>query len=266
MNRLRPFFGFLVFLATFTALPAKDVVVITNPNVPRGEKEAILILPGFGSKLHGSKHQKKYFRDKGYDLFIPKYISRKSIAASVKNVDEFIAKHQLGEYRKIHVFSYIVGSWTINAWIKDHPQNNIATIVYDRSPLQERAPFALVTDSPKIAKMLAGPIMAEFSRTPYSGIPKGKIHTGLLVESKATKLIRRHKKTALGMGEVRWDMAQFGQEHDDFLYTWLDHDDMYERFDVVGPDIFYFIKNGRFTDNARRMPYDGDPFVPFKEE
>lgn len=266
MNRLRHFFCCFVFLATFTALPAKDVVVISNPAIPRSEKEAILILPGFGSKLHGSKHQKKYFRDKGYDLFIPKYISRKSIEASVKNVDEFIAKHHLGEYRKVHIFSYIVGSWTVNSWIKDHPKNNIATIVYDRSPLQERAPYALITDSPKIAKLLAGQIMFEFSRTPYAGIPKGKIRTAILVESKATKLIRRHKKTTLSMGEVRWDMAQFGQEHDDFLYTWLDHDDMYERFDVVGPEIFNFIKNGRFSEQARRTPYDSDPFIPYEEK
>ena len=63
------------------------------------------------------------------------------------------------------MFSYIAGSWVINLWVQQHPINNIASIVYDRSPLQERAPYVLVKDNPKIIKWLAGNIMKKFSQT-----------------------------------------------------------------------------------------------------
>jgi hypothetical protein len=258
----------LLFAALLWApglLSGRDVVVIQHPEIPPAEKEAILILPGFGSKIHGSKAQKRYFSKTGYDVFIPDYISRKSIEKSVAYVDRFMQKHQLGAYKKVHVFAYIVGSWTINFWLQQHPDHHIASIVYDRSPLQERAPYALVKDSPFLIRLLAGPIMEEFSRTRYPVLPGAGIQIGIVVESKATKLIRRHKKTALGMGPVRWDLEALEQDHDDAMYTWLNHDDMYERFDIIGPEILHFFSTGKFTPQARRVPYTDDPFEKYQE-
>jgi hypothetical protein len=243
----------------------KNIIVIDHQEIPRQQKEAILILPGFGSKIQGTKDQKKYFAHKGYDLFIPDYISRKSVQHSVNNINDFIQKNHLQEYSKIHVFGYIVGSWTINTWIQQHPDHNIANIIYDRSPLQERAPVTLVRDRPLLMKIFAGPMMESFSKTPYPPLDKKQIRLGILVESKATNLIRRHKKTALSLGPVRWDTAQFNQDYDDLLYTWLNHDDMYSRFDIIGAEIFHFIQHGRFSDGARRSPFTDDPFMPFLE-
>lgn len=266
MHPLKAFLTTCLLCLFVLPLTGKDVVVIADKNLPRSQKEALLILPGFGSKIHGSKAQKRYFANKGYDLFIPSYISRKSVAATVKNVDEFYQKHHLGEYKKVHVFGYIVGSWAVNLWIKAHPENNIATIIYDRSPLQERAPAALVKDMPVLIKILAGPMMKDFSRTPYPSLDRKNIRIGLLIESKATKLIRRHKKSALSLGPVQWDLIPFRQTADDAHYTWLNHDDMYSRFDVVGPEIWHFIQHGRFSEAARRVPFTDDPFIPVKKQ
>lgn len=263
--RLLKIFPILCLICLFAKpVLGKDIVVISNKQQPRSEKEALLILPGFGSKIHGSKHQRRYFSHKGYDLFIPDYISRKSVTASVKNVDDFWQKQHLAEYKKVHVFGYIVGSWAINLWIQAHPEHNIATIIYDRSPLQERAPAVLLRDRPVLIKILAGPIMKAFSQTPYPTLAKGDIRVGILIESKATKLIRRHKKTTLSMGPVTWDLDQFRQESDDAIYTWLNHDQMYLRFDIIGSELFYFIEHGRFSESAKRQPYTEDPFTPFK--
>ena len=256
----RIYIPILLLFCWITPGIAKDVVVIANKNIPRAEKEALLILSGFGSKKYGSKHQKKYFAQQQYDLFIPDYISRKSIDASVENLDAFIQKHHLQEYRKIHVFAYIVGAWTINIWIEKHPKHNIATIVYDRSPIQERAPYSIVKDRSWLLQLIVGPVMEEFSRTPYPPLQHAGIRTGVLVESTATGLMRRHKKTALAMAPLRWDIGQFGEPYDDGFYTWLNHDQLYTRFDVIGQEIFQFIRYGRFSDTARRVPYDGDPF------
>ncbi len=253
----------LLFAAQITH--SRDVVVIINAAVKRGDKEALLILPGFGSKIHGSKHQKKYFSNKTYDLFIPTYIGRKSMAQTVGTLDAFINKHHLNDYKKIHVFGYIVGSWAINMWIKDNPNNNIATIIYDRSPLQERAPYVFVNSMRLVSNVLAGPIMDEFSTMPYPPLEKKNIRIGLLVENKATKLIRKYKDLTLSLGALRWDLAQFDQQYDDAFYTLLNHDELYKRFDIVGSEILHFIQNGQFSTLARRVPYEGDPFVPDKK-
>jgi hypothetical protein len=122
---------------------AQGRIFIESSSILKTEREAILILPGFGSKIFGTKKIAKFFKHKGYDIYIPKYISRKSVEKSVENVDRFISKHGLKDYKKLHIFSYIFGTWTINLWINKNGKCNISTIVFDRSPLQERAPAAL---------------------------------------------------------------------------------------------------------------------------
>ncbi len=62
-------------------------------------------------------------------------------------------EHHLPQYKKLHVFSYIAGTWVLNIWLQQHPQNNITSIVYDRSPMQERVPFALVEDNSFLFKL-----------------------------------------------------------------------------------------------------------------
>lgn len=256
----------LFVLFSYTLLAGKERIYIADASKQISEKEAILILPGFGSRIQGTKEIANYFFNKGMDVFIPDYIARKSIKNCVNNMDEFITKYKLMGYKKVHVFSYIVGSWTLNEWIKQHPKNNIASIVFDRSPLQERAPYALVKDIPFIIRMVAGKIMKEFSLTPYPPIPKGEMNIGIIIESKATKLLKKHKKSALIPGPILWDVASLHQENSDFFYTWLDHDLMYTRFDIIGEEILYFFKNGQFTDQAKRDTYTEDPFTPYNEK
>lgn len=263
---MKSIYCFLLLLGSFGLFGGKERIFIADASKPIAEREAILILPGFGSKLHGSKAQADFFFNKGVDVFIPDYIARKSIKKCVSNVDEFITKHNLMAYKKIHVFCYIAGAWTLNQWINEHPKNNIASIVSDRSPLQERAPYALVKDIPLIIRIATGKIMKEFSVTPYTPIQKGEMNIGIIIESKATKMIKKHKKSAISLGPVLWDVASLKQEHSDFYYTWLDHDGMYTRFDILGNEILYFFKNGKFTQEAKREMFIEDPFAPYIEK
>ena len=41
---------------------------------------------------------------------------------------------------------------------------------------------------------------------------------------------------------------------------------MYERFDVIGEEIFYFIENHSFSNNAVREQYNWNPFTKYKKE
>jgi hypothetical protein len=236
------------------------VAIIEKPDLPRQAKEALLILPGFGSKTEGIGDLKSYFSGHGYDLFIPDYIGRGSLAECVGNLDRFQKDHHLIEYRKLHVFAYILGGWTLNTWIRSHPTNNIVTIVYDRSPLQERAASVMLRDSPLLTRWAIGPVVEEFAKSPYPPIPNDQKNIGVVIESRATKLIRKHKKTALSLGPLNWDIAGTRQDYDDYFYTLNNHDDMYHEFKIIGREVLYFIKNREFSASVPRKRPVVDPF------
>ena len=261
------FFSFITLLCS--CAHTASIISINFNKKDRSEKEAIVIMPGFLSILYGNRDQEKYFigKDTMYDVFIPKYIGRKSVDQSLDNFEKFISKNKLNEYKKIHVFGYIIGGWVLNQYIQSHPDNNIASIIYDRSPLQERAPYVVIHDKVLVTKIMAGKIIWDFNKIPYPAIENSeKIKIGIIIESKATKLIRTHKERAMELGELKWDVASLKQPYDDYMYTWLNHDDMYSRFDVIGEDIFYFIHNGHFSSTVRRQPYDWDPFEIYQEQ
>lgn len=237
-----------------------DIIVVHNPKIAKGEKEALLILPGFGDNRKRRKAQKKYFADCGYDLYIPNYKNRKSIAGTVQNLHDFYHEHELDQYKKVHVFAYILGAWVLNTYINQYGKENIATIIYDRSPLQERAPRVVRDRIRTIGKTMKGKVLLEMSRVTYPPIPKQGIKIGILVECKATKLIKMFKKTALSYGPIDWKNLDFNQAHDDLVYTPLNHDQFYTRFDVIGEDMLHFLKEGTFSTTARRIPYEWDVF------
>jgi hypothetical protein len=241
--------------------PKNGYNIIEKDSTVRSSKEALLIIPGFGSRAEGVDDIAKYFSGKGYDLFIPSYISRDSLNACVDNLDQFITRYKLKEYKKLHVFSYIIGSWTVNRWLQRNPKNNIASIIYDRSPLQERAPYALDKDLHLIVRWLEGDIVREFSTIPYEPIINDSaIDIGIIIESRATRLIRNHKKSAMQLGPLDWTVEGRKQQCDDYLFTVNNHDEMYHDFDLIGSQIFHFIRNGKFTEAAARTKPALDPF------
>lgn len=228
-------------------------------------REALLILPGFGSKVFGTKKISTFFKDCGYDLYVPKYISRKSLDASVENLNRYMKKHHLSDYESVHVFSYIFGTWTINYWIKKYGKGNIKTIVYDRSPLQERAPAVLMKDSPLLAKVLFGNVMKDFCNAPYIPVDDSTISKGIFIENYATKLINKHKETAMSMGNVNFGISSLNQKVDDYCFLPLNHDEMYKELSVFGPEVIHFIKNHTFSQEIKSKKYQVNPFIKFRK-
>ena len=238
----------------------KNVIVIHSDELTYSEKEALIILPGFGDSKKGRRHQKKYFKNVGYDLYIPDYIDRRSYAGTINRFTKLYNTYRLEEYKRVHIFSYILGSYVLNEFIDESGKKNIKTIVYNRSPLQERAPRVVVERIPLIGRIFAGKVLNEFSKVGYTPILNDEINIGVIVENKATPLIRTFRKLTMSYGPIDWNNLDLNQSYDDLIYTSLNHDEMYYSFDVIGLDILEFIKSSRFTKDARYIPYDWDPF------
>tara|TARA_A200000113_G_scaffold225521_1_gene246659 strand:+ start:267 stop:1082 length:816 start_codon:yes stop_codon:yes gene_type:complete len=257
-----------LLLAVFCYFSCVGQEIICKDNTkPSIEKEAIVILPGFGDSKKGRNEQEKFFKEKGYDLFIPEYMDKFKVDNCVENLHEFYDKNQLKDYKKIHFFSYILGSWVLNKFINKYGVLNISTIVYDRSPTQERAPYLAAENLNLIISIMGiKNIMNDMAGLKYPPIENKDLDIGIIIESKATKLLRILEKKALEMGPLDYKLESLNQKTDDYLYTWLNHDQMYERFDVIGEEIFYFIENHSFSNNAVREQYNWNPFTNYKKE
>jgi hypothetical protein len=227
--------------------------------------QALLILPGFGSKIFGTRALKQFFRQSDMPVYIPRYISRKSIRLSMKSLERYYQKQGLGEYKQLHVLSYIIGSWTLNQWIADHGKRNIKTIIYDRSPLQERAPLILLKDMALVNALVFGKITRDFVNTPYPVLNDSTIIKGVFIETYATNVVRKHKETAMEQGPLSWDVMNLKQPVNDFTYLPLNHDQMYTKPQVFGNEVFYFIEHGHFSEAFKRNTPVQNPFIKLKK-
>ena len=92
----------LIVLLTISSF-SQDVFLV-NDSMEKSEKIALVILNGFGDSKKNRKKQKKFFENKGYDLFIPEYIERESINKSIKTFSIFYENQQLNDYKKLSFF------------------------------------------------------------------------------------------------------------------------------------------------------------------
>lgn len=241
--------------------PRKDNIYLMNDSQPKEEREAIVILVGFGSIKFNPQKIAKHFSDQGYDIYLPAYIHRKSIRKSIEKIQVFSEKHDLQSYKKLHFFCYIIGSWTFNGWFKNSGLPNIESVIYDRSPLQERAPYALIKDMKWLIMLITGKISKELAETPYPPLENFSGKIGLLIETVPTQMILKHKKSAAELGPLDWSATALQQPFSDYYYAGVSHDDMYTQIEKVSPEVWNFIKTGSFGNTANRIAPTNNPLI-----
>ena len=237
------------------------VFVHIEPKEPIIEKRAILVLPGLNMLSKGYRAAKDWYPRQAYDVFIPEYLSKDGLDGSVNNLEKFIDDNGLKAYKEVYAFTYLMGAWTLNRYLEVHEFPNLKKIVYVRSPYQEQAPRIVLENIPLIIHMLFGRAVDDLRDTPYPPIEKGRREIGIIVENRAAPYIRRHRDQLTPLSEKDWTPEAFNQPHDDLMYVFLHHNEMYHRFDVIGEELLSFFETGRFTSKAARSPIDRDPFV-----
>ena len=204
---------------------------------------------------------REFFDTAGYDLFIPEYIDPGSFENSLANFRFFAHENQFQEYGELYFLSYIMGTWVLNRYLNEVHPDNVKAIVYDRSPLQERAPKVAAQNIPFLTRIVVGPVVEDLSREPYLPYENDSVSKGILLEGRATSLIRFFRKKTMDMGPIDWTEPDLHQTRNDLIYIPLNHDQMYDHFEVIGADILYFFKHHSFTSDARRTWYEWDPFT-----
>ena len=225
------------------------------PDPPR--RDALLVVPGFGYDDKARRvisSTKNALAAEGIDLVVAEYLRRKGLGASRDALLEIYRERGLDRYDRVHVFAFIAGSWTLNPALADGQMPNVASIIYDRSPYQERAP-RIAMDRLRIpTRLFYGNVLFEVARAAYPPLEKRDRRIGILVETRATGFLRRFAWTAERYGTFDFRCDAFAQPYDDCVYIDMNHDELYDRFPRVVPEVVHFIRNGRFSAAADRTP------------
>lgn len=226
-----------------------------------GYDDALIVLVGLGNLLvDWEKLADGFTQIQGMDIFVPDVIRRESIGQSVEALHRFIEVHGLFKYQKVHVFAYILGGRILNQYLSMYTLSNLASIVYDRSPIQELAPIFATKHYPRLARLIFGKIIHELARTSYQPCPVDDIPIGLVIESKATPIMRFFKRRESNFPSLDWSGKTFQQPYGDLTYVPLNHNEMYWRFNVFIRQLEHFYQLGDFGSNARRTPFEDNPF------
>ena len=226
-----------------------------SPSKPKGD--ALLVLPGFGYGRGGEKALRALaplLANEGVDLYVPTYVTRTGLATSRAKLERFVRDNRLNQYDRVHVFAFLAGAWTLNPLVEQRHLPNLASVVYDRSPFQERAPGIAAAKLRLLAWVRYGTTVFDVARTPYVPLTAPGVKVALMVESTPTAFIRRYEKAAREYGPFRFDCGSFLQRFDDCAYLPMNHDELYVRFAEIRPELLTFIRTGRFSDAANRMP------------
>jgi len=226
-----------------------------SPATPN--RDALLVLPGFGYGRAGEKALRSLAASmarEGVDLYVPTYVTRSGLASSRAKLERFIRDNRLDRYERLHVFAFLAGGWTLNPLIERQPLPNLATVIYDRSPFQERAPRIATTRLHFLTWLRYGSTVFDVARTPYRPFESPEVKVALMVETAPTSFIRRYADAAREDGPFAFGCGSFLQRYDDCLYLPLNHNEVYARFAEVWPEVNTFIRRGRFSDAASRMP------------
>lgn len=255
-------FAILVGSASLTACADHVVRPALSPSRPKGD--ALLVLPGFGYGRSGAESLRALapaMASEGVDLYVADYITRSGLVESRAKLERFIRENRLDRYERLHVVAFIAGAWTFNPFVEPDRLPNLATVVYDRSPLQERAPRIAADRLRLLAWVKYGSILFELARTPYPPLAAPAVKVALMVESKPTSFLRRYEKPAREQGPFRFECDALRQPYRDCLYLPMSHDEVYVRFAEAWPELLAFIRTGHFTSAADRTPPAGDPFA-----
>jgi hypothetical protein len=226
--------------------------------------EALLVLPGFGygrAGEHALRSLAPSIAAEGMDLYLPTFVSRAGLEESGERLRRFIRDNRLDRYERVHVFAFIAGGWTFNPLVDADVLPNLSTVVYDRSPYQERAPAIALKKLRFLTRLKYGSVVFDMARTPYLPITAPGVRVGLVVETEPTSFIRRFATSARRLGPYHFECDAFRQRHDDCSYVAMNHNELYARFAEIWPDVRSFIRTGRFTLSANRRPPAADTSV-----
>lgn len=227
----------------------------------QSEKTALIIMNGFGGTKSACKAQLAFWKEQGMDVFIPDVLLRPSLTSSSAAMEVFMAEYNLAEYAEVRSICYIAGAFLLHAYLESHALPNLKSVIYDRSPIQERAPQAVIEAIPVLGTWLKGNVLRDLSEAVWPPpLDSATIVKGLSIENRATGLMRWLQDEAEALGPFEFDWKAIDGQASDAFHVALDHNMMYTRWDILGGPFLHFFAHGVFPEGLSRLPLTAHPF------
>ena len=248
-----------ILITCCTVLTACASAIVKPAVTPaaRPATDALLVLPGFGYGRAGEEAFRSLapsIAAAGLDLYLPTFISRSGLEESRERLHQFVREQRLDRYERVHVFAFLAGGWTFNPLAEMTSLPNLSTVVYDRSPYQERAPRIARERLRLLTWLRYGSVVFDVAKTPYAPLTTPDVRVGIVVETVPTSFIKRFADAARKQGAYDFSCGGFNQRYDDCMYVALSHNQLYTQFAQVWPEVREFLRAGRFTPSANRTP------------
>jgi|GEM_PF-794555 len=240
----------LIFFSCASANKHNNVLLRGEPH----SDEALIILGGFTATPDELEKATEYFKqNSSYDVLTPDFKSKDGFSACVKNLKQFISGVEITKYRKVHFFCYLLGGMILREFLKQDSISNLGKIVIDRAPLQERLALVVEECYPDfLLRKIWGQTLFDIAAIDYSHYAECGVDIGLLIETRAAKVIRFHIEQILNVDTLSFAPDDIMKGYTDYAYVPMDHDQMYDEIFKFGPMVLNFFKTGSFGETANR--------------
>ncbi len=217
-------------------------------------KQALVILVGITADEMKRNSVGRYFeRNSGYDVFVPDMPQRFGVRVCSWWLRRYLRDTvQVDTYDRVSFLNYVSGGIIFRRELSRRPLANIGRVVYDRGPIQEEVPRALVRKytwflmSLFKSHMIADVAGKWIYRLPY---PLSMGEQGLMIEL-GTSLMAHD----LGINEEdipaeAWDPEFMLPGADDVTRRSESHDDVYSSLAFLSFALRFF-ETGKFAEVA----------------
>ncbi len=217
--------------------------------------DAVVVLVGLTAGWRKRRAVRRHFRA-AFDLpvyvpWIPYPLGCEPAASWLG----FVLRRRMrrGRLKRLHVLAYIGGGFLLRKLAAGGLPLPIGRIVYNRGPIQEQVPRALVARVPRILLMIFGRPFLDLASGRYRDLafPTTELEQGLIVETTASRLAR---KLGVDQDKTLTRPEGFGRLlpcADAALAVAVSHDEVYDAPVFLDPAIS-FLKTGCFDPVAKK--------------
>lgn len=214
-------------------------------------KEALVILVGITADQMKRKYALRYFsRNLPHDVFLPELPQRLGVRWCAWRLNRYLAKTvRAPKYHRVHFLNYISGGAIFRYLYRRRALPNAGRVVYDRGPLQEEVPKALMKRHGRLVLWVAqGKMVTDLAGDWWEQLPFPRTlgEQGLLIEKGGSFLVKSLGITAEKVREEAWDHGRLLPGSADVLEVEESHDDVYTSPRVLAA-MCQFLENGRFA-------------------
>lgn len=220
-------------------------------------RQALIVLPGLTADSHKLQALSRFFSEHtSCAVYVPNIPKRRSLDASARWLGRYLDRVVTPRrYQAIQVLAYISGGLVLRQMWASRPIEQLAHVVYVRSPNQE---FTLQVLRKRYGRLLLwvlrGRLMLDVAAADLQrlGYPPAMSGQGLIIETGISQLAESLGVHPGLVPDRDWQPDSLLPGADDVIRVRESHDEVYTSPTVLGQALHFF-RDGRFGESNPKV-------------